>query len=226
MPARTVRDYENIIARLRALPAYIDQSIESDARAARGRPRAAGGRRRPDARSGGRAGELRRRTSRRCWRRFGRFPADIAAADQDRLRAQARSAYTEQFVPSWKRLETFLRDTYLKAGPRADRRSARCPMARAAYASLIHALHDDADDAASRFISSACRKSRASRARWRGVARDSRLHRHRRRVRARAGQATRRCSFSEPGGDAASTRETCWRASSRSCRGCSSAFRG
>ena len=28
MPARTVRDYENIIARLRALPTYIDQSIE------------------------------------------------------------------------------------------------------------------------------------------------------------------------------------------------------
>ena len=28
MPARTVRDYENIIARLRALPAYVDQSID------------------------------------------------------------------------------------------------------------------------------------------------------------------------------------------------------
>ena len=28
MPARTVRDYENIIASLRALPAYVDQSID------------------------------------------------------------------------------------------------------------------------------------------------------------------------------------------------------
>src|SRR5262249_32779536 len=28
MPARTVKDYENIIARLRALPAYIDQTID------------------------------------------------------------------------------------------------------------------------------------------------------------------------------------------------------
>ena len=34
MPARTVRDYENIIARLRALPAYVDQSIDLHSRAA------------------------------------------------------------------------------------------------------------------------------------------------------------------------------------------------
>ena len=32
MPAATVTDYENIVARLRALPAYIDQTIGADRR--------------------------------------------------------------------------------------------------------------------------------------------------------------------------------------------------
>ena len=77
MPARTVRDYENIIARLRALPAYIDQSIELM------REQLASGFAQPavvvepDARPGERRRPAPRRTSHRCWRRFRSFPSDI-----------------------------------------------------------------------------------------------------------------------------------------------------
>ena len=142
MPTRTVKDYENILARLRALPAYVDQTIALmreqlaaglaqpaivvdlmlDQVTAQGRPAAA------DSPLLAPSAAFRRT-----------FPA----ADQERLRAEARAAYDEQFVPSWKRLETFLRETYRKqARPqigisvparwtrgirRADSRSTRPP---------------------------------------------------------------------------------------------------
>jgi uncharacterized protein (DUF885 family) len=136
MPARTVPDYENIIARLRALPGYIDQSIELL------REQIAAGLTQPAVvvslmldqvavQAGTAPDESPLLAS------LGRFPADIALADQNRLRAAARAAYSEQFVPSWKRLESFLRDTYL---PRARTRIGitSLPDGAKAYASLIH----------------------------------------------------------------------------------------
>jgi uncharacterized protein (DUF885 family) len=120
MPARTIRDYENIIARLRRLPAYIDQNIalmREQIGAGRVQPAivvdlmleqvAAQGRTAPAASP--------------LLGAFQRFPAEIAAADQQRLLTQATAAYTQQFVPSWKKLETFLRSTYR---PRARRQIA------------------------------------------------------------------------------------------------------
>ena len=137
MPARTVKDYENIITRLRALPAYIDQTtglmreqlaaglaqpavvvdLTLDQVAAQGKMAAA------DSPLLG---------------AFRRFPSEIAAADQDRLRTQARTAYEQQFVPAWTRLETFLRDTYRKQA-RPQTALSSLPNGRAAYAALIHA---------------------------------------------------------------------------------------
>jgi uncharacterized protein (DUF885 family) len=113
-----VRDYENLIARLNALPAYVDQSIKLmreqlaagltqptivvnlmiDQVAAQGRT--------PASESPLLAG-------------LRNFPAEVSAGDQTRLRAAAQSAYEQQFVPSWKKLESFLRDTYLRARARS-----------------------------------------------------------------------------------------------------------
>ena len=113
MPARTVRDYENIIARLRALPAYVDQSIDlirEQLAAHRAQPAVvvnlmidqvvAQASASPDASP--------------LLSAFKASRSEISAAEQNRLRADARTAYSQQFVPSWKRLESFLRDTYLK----------------------------------------------------------------------------------------------------------------
>ena len=87
MPARTVKDYENIIARLRALPTYINQTMSDREQLAAGLP--AGDRRRPDARSGRGAGRKSAADS-PLLAAFRRFPSEIAVAEQDRLRAQAR----------------------------------------------------------------------------------------------------------------------------------------
>jgi uncharacterized protein (DUF885 family) len=137
MPARSVKDYENIIARLRALPTYVDQTIDLmreqlsqrlaqpaivvdlmlDQVTAQSRPSA---------------------SDSPLLAAFRQFPAAVPSADQERLRAQARAAYDRQFVPSWKRLETFLRDTY-RQQTRPEIAISSLPNGPAVYAALIHA---------------------------------------------------------------------------------------
>jgi len=137
MPARTVKDYENILARLRALPTYIDQTL------ALMREQLAAGLAQPavvvdlildqvTAQSRPAAADSPLLAA------FRRFPADMPAADEERLRTQARAAYEQQFVPSWTRLEAFLRGTYLKQA-RAQTAIGSLPNGPAAYATLIHA---------------------------------------------------------------------------------------
>ena len=113
MPARTVRDFENIIARLRALPAYIDQSIDLV------REQLAAGLAQPVIVVNLTLDQVVAQSSlpvdeSPLLAAFRVFPTEIAADDQSRLRRQARAAYEQSFVPSWKRLEQFLREDYLK----------------------------------------------------------------------------------------------------------------
>jgi uncharacterized protein (DUF885 family) len=137
MPARTVRDYENILARLRALPTLIDQAIDLM------REQLAAGLAQPaivvdltldqvTAQSRPAAGESPLLAA------FRRFPNEIPSREQERLRAQAYTAYDQHFVASWKKLETFLRNTYR---PQARPQTALTSLkdGRAAYAALIHA---------------------------------------------------------------------------------------
>jgi uncharacterized protein (DUF885 family) len=135
MPARTAGDYENIAARLRALPVYVDQQIElmrEQMAAGLAQPavvvdlmleQIAAQRRPPAADSPLLAA-------------FRRFPETVPAAEQPRLRGLAVTAYDEQFVPSWTRLEAFLRDTYRpKARPQIA--IASVPDGRNVYAWMI-----------------------------------------------------------------------------------------
>jgi len=136
MPSRTVQDYENIVARLRAIPVYIDQSIDLL------REQIAAGLTQPAIVVNLMLDQVAAQASATpedspLLAAFARFPADVSPADQQRLRGAARSAYSEQFVPSWKRLETFLRGTYL-ASARAGVGISTLPDGAKAYASLVH----------------------------------------------------------------------------------------
>jgi uncharacterized protein (DUF885 family) len=111
MPARTVRDYENIIARLRALPGYVDQMLDLL------REELTAGVVQPEVVVDLMLDQIeaqRRRSAADSplLGAFRQFPADVSAADQQRLRGQATAAYEQQFMPSWSRLEEFLRGTY------------------------------------------------------------------------------------------------------------------
>ena len=67
---------------------------------------------------------------------FKTLPSQIPADEQSRLRREARSAYEQSFVPSWKRLERFLRDDYVKrARPQVG--VGTLPDGARAYAALI-----------------------------------------------------------------------------------------
>jgi len=136
MPSRTVKDYDNIITRLHALPVYIDQTIDLL------REQLAAGLAQPATVVDLMLDQIasQREASPEdspLLLAFRRFPSDIAAADQQRLRAAARTAYAQDFVASWKKLETFLRGTYR---PQARREAGigSLKTGRDAYAALIH----------------------------------------------------------------------------------------
>jgi len=111
MPAATVTDYENIVARLRALPQYIDQTIgqiQENADAGLTQPAVVvdlvldqlAAQRQPAP------------FDSPLLAAFLHFPDTIPASAQRRLRADAAAAYTQAFVPAWTRFETYLRDSY------------------------------------------------------------------------------------------------------------------
>ena len=111
MPARTLKDYENIVARLRGLSRYADQTIELI------REQLAAGFAQPaiviDLMVEQIAAQSRPASLESpLLAAFARMPASVPAGDRERLRSQAVAAYEQQFVPGWRRLEAFLRDTY------------------------------------------------------------------------------------------------------------------
>jgi uncharacterized protein (DUF885 family) len=111
MPARTVADYEPIVTRLEALPLYIDQHL------ALMQEQLAAGLAQPAVVVDLMLDQVRAQSRPTAAESplllaFRRFPQAVPAADQARLRRRAYQAYDRQFVPSWRRLEAFLRDVY------------------------------------------------------------------------------------------------------------------
>jgi uncharacterized protein (DUF885 family) len=136
MPSRTVKDYENIIARLRRVPTLVDQTIDLL------REQVAAGHTQPASVVTMMLEQLQTQSK---WtanespllEAFRRFPASIPAADQQRLRREATDAYSSAFLPAWRKAETFLRAEYLpKARPQTAVTSM--PGGKEAYAALIH----------------------------------------------------------------------------------------
>ena len=115
MPAATVKDYTDIIARLRALPARIDQVVvllDSGAKVGVTPPRIT--LRDVPAQVGNLIPEDPLKSA--LLSPFTKFPAGIAESDRTRLRAEAVRAYNEQDRPAFQRLQTYLTTKYL---PRA-----------------------------------------------------------------------------------------------------------
>ena len=114
LPFRTVRDYENWIARLGSLDAYVDQTIDL-------------------MREGMRRGLVQPRVimervpaqiakqvvtdpaASPFYAPFVTMPDSIAPADQERLRAAGRAAIGQDVLPAYARLQKFFDDQYLPA---------------------------------------------------------------------------------------------------------------
>jgi len=111
MPARTERDLENIVARLRAVPAYVDQNIgllrESIARGIM-QPRLVA-----DLVSRQVAAQMAQSVETTpLLAAFRRMPANLPAGRRQELRARAEEAYLQSFQPAWRKLQAFIAGDY------------------------------------------------------------------------------------------------------------------
>ncbi|MFN2637651.1 MAG: DUF885 family protein [Gemmatimonadaceae bacterium] len=112
MPAATVNDYTQIVARLRALPLVVDQTIallDSGVKLGITPPRIT--LRDVPAQVENLVPQDALKSP--LLAPFTRFPTGIAEADRARLRADAVRAYSEMDRPAFERLETYLTNTYL-----------------------------------------------------------------------------------------------------------------
>jgi uncharacterized protein (DUF885 family) len=135
MPSRTVAEYEQILARLEALPRYVDQTI------ALAREQLAGGLAQPQVvvdlmREQVSAQGAYSAANSPLLAAFRRFPDAVSAGDRERLQSRAVAAYDGPFIQSWRRLETFLRETY-RPKARTSVSVSSLPPGPTAYAALI-----------------------------------------------------------------------------------------
>jgi uncharacterized protein (DUF885 family) len=111
MPARTIRDYQNIITRLRAIPAYVDGNIGiMDEAIARKmvQPRVVA-----DLVTQQLAAQMNQDAEHsHLLDGFRKFPSNIPQAEQQRLRREANEAYDKQFLPAWRKLHDYMANTY------------------------------------------------------------------------------------------------------------------
>ena len=113
-PANTVKDYENQIARLHALPRWVDQTVGAANLAIAEKkiqPRLVAERE---------AVQLDLEMvpeplESPLLKAFTKFPDSIPAQEQERLRASAVDAYTQAFLPAWHKLRNYVVGTYIPA---------------------------------------------------------------------------------------------------------------
>ncbi|HEX4962112.1 MAG TPA: DUF885 domain-containing protein [Thermoanaerobaculia bacterium] len=114
MPAGNVKDYENVIARLKGIPKVIDQSIallEKGLQEGITPPKVT--LRDVPAQVGNLFVDDPLKSP--LLRAFQKFPASVSAADQERLKGEAVKAFKELDAPAFRKLQSFLTNTYLPA---------------------------------------------------------------------------------------------------------------
>ena len=138
MPARTVRDYQNILARLRAIPAYVDQNIGimDEAIASKmTQPRVVA-----DLVTQQLTAQMNQDAEHsHLLDAFRKFPSNIPQAEQAQLRTEANEVYDKQFLPAWHKLHGYMVNTYTP-NVRGNVSLSSIPGGREDYAILVRRL--------------------------------------------------------------------------------------
>ena len=138
MSAHNAHEYENILARLRAVPVYVSQHIdilnESISR----------GLTQPLVVVDRILDQLDHQISQDAahsalLEAFRHFPANVPAAEQERLRGAAQEAYDKDFLPAWRKLQAFVAGPY-RAKARPGIGIGSLADGRAEYAVLVRRL--------------------------------------------------------------------------------------
>lgn len=111
MPVFTVKDCENIIARIHAIPAYVDQNIEIMNEAI------AHGMTQPKIVSDLVIGQLTTQVGQDADKTpllffLKKMPMSIPEAERERLRKQATEAFENDFRPAWRKMLNYMQTTY------------------------------------------------------------------------------------------------------------------
>jgi uncharacterized protein (DUF885 family) len=138
MPSRSVKDYENIIARFSAVPVYVDQNLALlDEAIRRGlvQPRVVVDRVIQQI-----TAQVNQDSSHSALlNTFRHFPSSIPESERQRLSALARAAYEDRFLPAWRKLEKYMVNTY---APKARESTAMTalPNGRKAYEYMVRSM--------------------------------------------------------------------------------------
>jgi prolyl oligopeptidase len=130
-----VKDYENLTARLRALPKWVDETIAAANQAIAQKkiqPKLTAEREVEELNVEMEPDPLKSP----LLAAFTNFPDSIPAGDQERLRADAVEAYTHAFLPAWRKLRDYVSGTYLPAA-RDTMGLAQAPGGAEMYAFLV-----------------------------------------------------------------------------------------
>ncbi len=138
MPARTVKDYRNILSRLNAIPQLVDQNIAvmDEAIATRmTQPKIVA-----DLVVQQLAAQMNQDAGHTALlEAFRKFPFNIPPDQQKQLLNEATNSYNQKFVPAWHKLHDYMTSTYA-AHVRPSVSISSLPNGRADYAVLIRAL--------------------------------------------------------------------------------------
>ncbi|HWZ99032.1 MAG TPA: DUF885 domain-containing protein [Candidatus Dormibacteraeota bacterium] len=138
MPARTPRDYQNILARLHGIPAYIDQNIAILDEAIQE------GWTQPaiviDVVNKQIAAQIaQEKKDSALLAGFRNFPSNFPADQQAKLHAEAESFYDNEFLPAWRKLQNYMTNTYAPKARKTDGIGG-APGGKEAYAILVRRL--------------------------------------------------------------------------------------
>lgn len=135
MPARTVHDYGNIIARLQKIPVYVDQYIGIMNESVSSRmmqPRIVA-----DLVAQQLATQMNQDAEHSALlAAFRKFPANIPPAEQIKLRKEVTDAYNRNFLPAWHKVHDYIATIYTEHVRPTDSLSS-IPNGRRDYAILI-----------------------------------------------------------------------------------------
>jgi prolyl oligopeptidase len=136
MPSRTMRDYQNLLARLHAIPAYVDQNIALIEEAiSHGvvQPKVVIDR--VKAQLDAQLAQDQNQTA--LLAAFRDFPPAIPQSDRTRLKTEAVDAFEKQFLPAWRKYQGFIAGQYT-ASARAGVGLSSIANGRKDYATLAH----------------------------------------------------------------------------------------